>query len=47
MTHNISAIGGVQDFDKVTHDLETLAKEMQEKDLAWKEERHQYEEEKM
>jgi hypothetical protein len=37
----------LQEFDKVTRDLETLAKEIQEKDLAWKEERRLYEEERM
>jgi len=37
----------LQDFDKVTRDLETVAKEMQLKDLAWKEERRLYEEERM
>ena len=36
-----------KDFDKVTRDLETVAKEMQQKDLAWKEERRLYEEERM
>ena len=37
----------LQDFDKITRDLETVAKEMQLKDLAWKEERRLYEEERM
>ena len=37
----------LQDFDKVTRDLETVAKEMQLKDLAWKEERRLYEEERI
>ena len=37
----------LQDFDKITCDLETAAKEMQLKDLAWKEERRLYEEERM
>ena len=37
----------LQDFDKITRDLETVAKEMQLKDMAWKEERRQYEEERM
>ena len=37
----------IQDFDKITRDLETIAKEMQLKDMAWKEERRLYEEERM
>ena len=37
----------LQDFNKITRDLETVAKEMQQKDSAWKEERHLYEEERM
>ena len=37
----------LQDFDKVTCDLETIAKEMQLKDIEWKEERRLYEEERM
>ena len=37
----------LQDFNKITRDLETVAKEMQQKDLAWKEERRLYEEERM
>ena len=37
----------LQDFDKITRDLETVAKKMQLKDMAWKEERRQYEEERI
>lgn len=36
----------LQDFNKITRDLETVAKEMQLKDMAWKEERRLYEEER-
>ena len=36
-----------QDFNEITRELETLAREMQIKDAAWKEERRLYEEQRM
>ena len=37
----------VKDFDKITSEIETMSRIMEEKDEAWKEERRLYEEQRM